>query len=84
MYNQSVKDREDNFITYRDVRTFKSIHTGQESCLGNKKWLEMMDVEPKNPNSKQLLDQFFEFWASAKENDDQIEFNVNFWFNTRK
>ena len=56
MYNQSVKDREDNFITYRDVRTFKSIHTGQESCLGNKKWLEMMDVEPKNPNSKQLLD----------------------------
>jgi trimethylamine monooxygenase len=44
MYNQSVQDREDNFITYRDVRTFKSIHTGQESCLGNKTWLEMLDV----------------------------------------
>lgn len=44
MYNQSVKDREENFITYRDVNTFTSIHTGQESCLGSKKWLEMMDV----------------------------------------
>jgi trimethylamine monooxygenase len=44
MYNQSLKDREENFITYRDVGTFKSIHTAQESCLGNKKWLEMMDV----------------------------------------
>ena len=52
MYNLSLKDREENFITYRDVRTFTSIHTGQESCLGNKKWLEMMDVEPKNPKSK--------------------------------
>ena len=39
MYNQSVQDREENFITYRDVRTFKSVHTGQESCLGKKKWL---------------------------------------------
>lgn len=44
IYNKSVKDREDNFITYRDASVFQSIHTGQWSCKGNKTWLEMKEV----------------------------------------
>lgn len=61
IYYQSVKDREENIITFRDVSLFQSIHTGQWSCKGKKSWLEMVDVEPKNPKSKELLNSFFEF-----------------------
>lgn len=49
---KNVEDRERNFITYRDVSIFQSIHTGQWSCKGNKTWLEMKEVEPNHAESQ--------------------------------
>lgn len=42
MYKDSVKNREEDVVRYRDVGIYKSIHTGQESCLGKRTWLEML------------------------------------------
>lgn len=61
IYNKSVADREENFITYRDVSVFQSIHTGQWSAKGNKTWLEMKQVEPTHSESEEELRAFFEF-----------------------
>ena len=42
MYQDSVKNREEDLVRYRDVGVYRSIHTGQESCLGKRTWLEML------------------------------------------
>jgi hypothetical protein len=42
MYQDSVKNREEDLVRYRDVGVYRSIHTGQESCLGKMTWLEML------------------------------------------
>lgn len=42
MYQDSVKNREEDLVRYRDVGMYRSIHTGQESCLGKRAWLEML------------------------------------------
>ncbi len=60
-YKKSIDNKNNDIINYRDINNFQSLITGQQSVSGNKKWIDMKEVETFDSNYQQKIKDFFDF-----------------------